>query len=136
MAGMLDPDLTSCRPFHTYSATCLSSDIAVNSREEIYVTLGDQHCVQVYKQDRQLLRTLSTFSSRPRGIAIGSDDMVFISDVLNDRVMMYTREGHYVKSIGAPGTEPGQFNAPAGVAVDGQGSLYVCDRGNGRLQVF
>lgn len=36
---------------------------------------------------------------------------------------------------GKAGTEPGEFDAPHGVAIDGAGNLYVSDRGNNRIQV-
>ncbi len=35
-----------------------------------------------------------------------------------------------------PGNGPGEFNTPRGIACDGQGRLYVCDRANNRLQIF
>jgi sugar lactone lactonase YvrE len=36
--------------------------------------------------------------------------------------------------IGEPGTEPGQFAAPRGITVAPDGSLYVVDMGNSRIQ--
>jgi len=38
--------------------------------------------------------------------------------------------------IGKPGGGRGQFSAPAGLAVDGDGNLYVADSGNHRIQKF
>ncbi|MCX7590396.1 MAG: hypothetical protein N2255_02085 [Kiritimatiellae bacterium] len=35
-----------------------------------------------------------------------------------------------------PGDDEGSFNDPQGIAVDRQGNLYVCDRGNNRVAVF
>jgi tripartite motif-containing protein 71 len=37
---------------------------------------------------------------------------------------------------GTPGTGPGQFDEPMGVAVDASGRVYVADAGNQRVQVF
>jgi DNA-binding beta-propeller fold protein YncE len=37
---------------------------------------------------------------------------------------------------GGPGSEPGRFSAPKGMAVDGNGNLYVADSQNHRIQVF
>jgi uncharacterized protein (TIGR03663 family) len=37
-------------------------------------------------------------------------------------------------TFGQPGSEPGQFNNPHGVAVAADGSLYVADSGNHRIQ--
>ncbi len=39
-------------------------------------------------------------------------------------------------TLGMRGQDDGQFNQPAGVAVDGSGALYVADSSNNRVQVF
>jgi DNA-binding beta-propeller fold protein YncE len=44
--------------------------------------------------------------------------------------------GNYVKSWGEPGSEPGQFSVPHGIAFGPDGHLYVADRGNARVQIF
>jgi len=44
--------------------------------------------------------------------------------------------GKVVLSWGKKGDQPGQFKYPSGIAVDEQGSVYVVDGGNGRIQVF
>jgi hypothetical protein len=41
-----------------------------------------------------------------------------------------------VKSWGAHGTGPGQFNTPHAIVVDRNNQIYVGDRGNRRIQVF
>ncbi len=35
-----------------------------------------------------------------------------------------------------PGSAPGEFNGPTGIACDGKGRIYVADTANNRLQVF
>lgn len=40
------------------------------------------------------------------------------------------------RMIGAPGTGPGQFDHPRGIAVGKDGRVYVVDSGNRRVQVF
>jgi DNA-binding beta-propeller fold protein YncE len=58
----------------------------------------------------------------------------------NHRVVVFDRNGQYLRQWGSAGTGPGQFSPPAGAhphcVVLNQGLLYVCDRGNARIQVF
>jgi len=61
----------------------------------------------------------------------------YISDgYINSRVAKVDKDGNWLKSWGEPGDGPGQFNTPHSIAVDAQGSVYVADRGNRRIQVF
>jgi sugar lactone lactonase YvrE len=41
-----------------------------------------------------------------------------------------------IRQVGTAGHDPGQFQAPTGIAVGPDGKLYVLDSGNGRIQVF
>jgi len=54
----------------------------------------------------------------------------------NARVAKFDKDGHFIKSWGSRGSEPGQFNMLRGIAVDAQGNVYVADAGNKRIQVF
>jgi hypothetical protein len=54
----------------------------------------------------------------------------------NARVAKFDKDGHFIKSWGYRGSEPGQFNSLHGIALDAQGNVYVADAGNKRIQVF
>jgi DNA-binding beta-propeller fold protein YncE len=61
----------------------------------------------------------------------------YISDgYVNSRIAKVDKDGNWLKSWGEPGDQPGQFNVPHSIAVDGQNNIYVADRGNRRIQVF
>jgi len=61
----------------------------------------------------------------------------YISDgYINSRVAKIDKNGNWLKSWGEPGEGPGQFHTPHSIAVDAEGSVYVADRGNRRIQVF
>ncbi|MEM7538567.1 MAG: peptidyl-alpha-hydroxyglycine alpha-amidating lyase family protein [Chloroflexota bacterium] len=54
----------------------------------------------------------------------------------NARVHKYTSAGAYLHSWGASGTDPEEFNLPHSVCTDSNGTVYVADRENHRIQLF
>ncbi len=69
-------------------------------------------------------------------ITFGPNGRLFISDGYgNARILEYTSSGQRVKVWGSPGTGPGQFQIPHGIAYDGK-NLLVADRTNARIQRF
>ena len=50
--------------------------------------------------------------------------------------MVYTLGGQLVHEFGGSGSDPGRFNGPYGICVDGDGLVYVTDYYNRRVQVF
>jgi RHS repeat-associated protein len=73
----------------------------------------------------------------PTAIAINqSTGGVYIADLGNDRIEQLNAKGEYVRTWGKEGSEHGQFQNPAGVAVDSSGNVWVADFGNNRVQEF
>ncbi|MGF7131206.1 hypothetical protein P3T40_002688 [Paraburkholderia sp. EB58] len=61
----------------------------------------------------------------------------YISDgYINSRVAKVDKDGNWLKSWGERGTGLGQFHTPHSIALDANGSVYVADRSNRRIQVF
>ena len=59
---------------------------------------------------------------------------VVVADTGNARVKVLTDQGAFLEKWGTPGTGPGEYSSPMGVAVDGAGTVFVADSGNGRVQ--
>jgi DNA-binding beta-propeller fold protein YncE len=75
--------------------------------------------------------------SKPTHLTVSQGhDRIFVSDEKTDQVVAFDRRGTYLFSIGGPGSEPGQFRRPRGLALDRQGRLHVADSDNGRIQIF
>jgi DNA-binding beta-propeller fold protein YncE len=75
--------------------------------------------------------------NRPTNLAVAPNGDLFVSDGYgNARVHRFSATGKLLASWGEPGTGPGQFMLPHGIAVDAAGSVYVCDRESDRIQVF
>jgi len=74
---------------------------------------------------------------QPTDVTWDTKGDIFISDgYVNSRVAKYDKDGNWVKSWGERGSAPGQFNTVHTIASDAQGTLYVGDRFNRRIQVF
>src|SRR3984957_19789076 len=76
---------------------------------------------------------------RPTDVGWDPQENIFVSDgYCNNRVVKYDKNGRFLAQVGSEkaGKEPGQFNLPHALSVDGQGNVYVADRSNFRYQVL
>lgn len=77
----------------------------------------------------------------PRGVAI-DDGRLFVVDTTAHAVKVYRLPDEvnevptYIGSFGVQGIGDGQFQFPNGIAVDGEGNIYVTDRENDRVQIW
>lgn len=72
-----------------------------------------------------------------RGVAAGPDGNVYV--VGWDSVQVYQPDGTLIQGWGGRGNAPGEFyfiNSVGSIALDPQGSVYVVDNGNRRIQKF
>jgi len=82
---------------------------------------------------------------RPRGVAVAPDGTLYIADTGNHRIQHLTADGQVLEVWGRYGNlmdggpeaaPPGTFNEPWGIAVGPDGSVYVADTWNHRIQKF
>lgn len=59
-----------------------------------------------------------------------------ITDTDNGRIVSYTKDGTYKWASGESGATNGKFRNPQGVAVSANGTIYVADSNNKRIQVL
>ena len=69
-------------------------------------------------------------------VASPSGDLYVSDGYRNARVHRFTCDGQRLQSWGEPGTAPGQFHLPHSIMVARDGTVYVCDRSNRRVQIF
>jgi DNA-binding beta-propeller fold protein YncE len=75
--------------------------------------------------------------NQPTDVAWDAAGNIFVSDGYgNNRIAKFDKNGKFIKTWGATGSEPGQFNIAHSIAVDSRGDVYVGDMGNKRIQVF
>jgi sugar lactone lactonase YvrE len=73
----------------------------------------------------------------PRGIAYHAGRRtVALADTGHKRILLYSPDGLLQRELGGPGKEAGRFDEPVGLAFGADGSLYVADAWNRRIQRF
>lgn len=71
-----------------------------------------------------------------RGIAVTPDGSRTYLDTADNRITVFDPAGVQLDQFGGTGTKIGKLNAPAQLALDASGRLWVADRGNNRVQQF
>ncbi len=74
--------------------------------------------------------------SSPFGIALDSNNNIYVVDSGNGRIQKFDSSGNYITQWGTWGSENGQFNWPYSIAIDKANNVYVGDQSNGRIQKF
>jgi uncharacterized oxidoreductase len=73
----------------------------------------------------------------PTNTAFSPEGEIFVADGYgNARIHKFAPDGRLLLSWGEPGGGPGQFRIPHGIAVSRDGTVYVADRENSRIQLF
>jgi len=74
----------------------------------------------------------------PTDVAIDKSGYIYVVNLGYRNVLKYTSDGSYVGTFGtySLNTDPGDFVAPWGCAVDSDGNLYVTDEGRNVVEVF
>jgi DNA-binding beta-propeller fold protein YncE len=97
--------------------------------------------VELFDRDGNFKSTIGTAGEaggeiyRPKGIAIDSEEHVYLVEGEAGQVKVFDREGQLLYNFGN-GTGFGQFLLPSGLFIDRSDRVFVVDSYNRRVQVF
>ena len=139
---ILKPDFTFCG-FFDRSGSLDPYDISIDSNGDVYITdCIINHRVQVFTEYGEYIREFGEKGNeegeldQPRGIAIDSNDIIYIFEHTNHRISLFTQDGHYLKSIGEQDVGESQFGYPNRIVVSKNGVIYVSDTKGGFVIEF
>jgi DNA-binding beta-propeller fold protein YncE len=115
--------------------------IAVDNSGSVYVADSENNRIQKFGSD-------GTFISKweygggysdgdfyhPYGIAVDSDGSFYVAD--DHRIQKFGSDGTFITKFGGFGSEPGLLSDQNDIYISPDGSVYVADSGNNRIQVF
>ena len=110
--------------------------IALNSKQQLVVAERGGEKVPVFDREGKKVQTITSEKfSRANGVAVDKDDNICVSDKNNSSLFKFNKEGKLMKVVGRKGTRPGEFNDLSMIKIINE-KLYVCDRGNHRVQIL
>ena len=111
--------------------------LATDGGTQVWMT--DSYLGGVFRLDLNSLSaeliTPADSLSQPVGIVFLPTDTLVVADAGRHRLIWLTTDGRIIREEGSRGTDPGTFNYPTMLAVDGHGRLLVADTLNFRIQI-
>jgi sugar lactone lactonase YvrE len=120
----------------------LSDPVGLATGPDGTVFISEPTAGKVWRLQNGSLSLLAAGLATPTGLAVSADGAVFIAETGRNRVVRVGSGGMaIVAGDAAPGSADGsglaaRFNSPEGLAIDGQGTLFVADTGNQRVRVI
>ena len=150
-AGEFDPRPPEARmpdtPEYVSAAFFRPAGIATNSTGYTFIADNGLNLVQIFDPSGVYAGALDTTTDGltfrdPAGVAIGKDDMIYVSDTAessqgdSDRriVQIFDRDGTYKGLLTTRVST--EFNVPISVATNSSGHVFVADSGNDNIRIF
>ena len=119
----------------------ISVDHDIDKYFELVVADWRHHCIYTFTLDGEWTNTFTTKAAGSVqlktlcSVTTDSDGVIFITDTCNHTVLIFD-EFRFMYCFGSQGSDDGELNYPHGIAIAPNGSIYVSDTRNRRIQFF
>jgi len=121
----------------------LPAGLAIDRLNQLYLADYGSSKIFVFNKLGNVVRTFGGKGSGPeelnipRSVAVDRFDRIYVCDSFNNRLSVFDAGGRLLYTFGEKGSANDQLVNPSDLAIDNQyGLIFVCDRGNRRLQIY
>ncbi len=121
----------------------LPAGLAIDRLNQLYLADYGSSKIFVFNKVGNVVRTFGGKGNGanelniPRSVAVDRFDRIYVCDSFNNRLSVFDAGGRILYTFGEKGSAADQLVNPSDVAIDNQyGIIFVCDRGNRRLQIY
>ena len=111
-------------------------DIKFDSTGNMYIAEYGNWRVQVLDSSGHVTRMFGQGMLRGPASVLIADQYVYVSDIMQHRIVIYTSSGQFVTSFGGGGQKEGKLSSPFYITSCTDGYIYVSDCWNTRIQIF
>ncbi len=115
--------------------------VAVHGQSLYVANVADHNVVVFDVTNGRVLKTIGQLGNGkgefhfPTDVVV-TDTELYVLDMMNCRVQIFSREGEWRRSFGGPGNRPGFLGRPKRMAVGSDGTIFVVDAALQRVHVF
>ncbi|CAN5244206.1 hypothetical protein BH11CYA1_BH11CYA1_05270 [soil metagenome] len=121
----------------------LPAGLATDRLNQLYLADYGSSKIFVFNKLGNVIRSFGSKGSEtdqlniPRSVAVDRFDRSYVCDSFNNRLSVFDASGRVLYTFGEKGNGPNQLVNPSDIAIDNQfGIVFVCDRGNRRVQIY
>jgi DNA-binding beta-propeller fold protein YncE len=107
-------------------------------RDRLYLADAQLKQVFILRSDGSFVGEITPPSpfGRPGGLAVDPVGNLYVADVIQGKVFVFSPQGAFIRALGSHKTPNGLFLRPIAVAVSNQGHVAVLDAMNFRIELF
>jgi DNA-binding beta-propeller fold protein YncE len=111
--------------------------IAIDKDDLIYVTDSTNKRIQKFSSDGNFAASFGQdILKEPSTIYISPTQEIIVGELNGDRMVIFNKDGNFVKIIGGEGSRDGEFMWITAIANSKDKNLYIADFWNSRIQIF